>query len=38
VARREDRQKNGVPLAPGLIKQVDELAASLKITPLTARV
>ena len=37
VARREDRQKNGVPLAPGLIKQVDELAASLKITPLTAR-
>ena len=37
VARREDRQKNGVPLAPGLIKQVDELAKTLNITPLSAR-
>jgi LDH2 family malate/lactate/ureidoglycolate dehydrogenase len=36
-ARRTDRQKNGVPLAPGLIKQVDELAKSLNITPLSAR-
>ena len=37
VARRADRQKNGVPLAPGLIKQVDELAKTLNITPLSAR-
>ena len=36
-ARRADRQKNGVPLAPGLIKQVDELAKTLNITPLSAR-
>ncbi len=35
--RRADRQKNGVPLAPELIKQVDELAKTLKITPLSAR-
>ena len=37
VARRADRQTNGVPLAPGLIKQVDELAKTLNITPLSAR-
>jgi LDH2 family malate/lactate/ureidoglycolate dehydrogenase len=37
VARRSDRQKNGVPLAPGLIKQVDDLAKALNITPLSAR-
>ena len=37
VARRDDRAKNGVPLAPGLIKQVDELAKTLNITPLSAR-
>jgi L-2-hydroxycarboxylate dehydrogenase (NAD+) len=36
-ARRAERQKNGVPLAPGLIKQVDELAKTLNITPLSAR-
>jgi LDH2 family malate/lactate/ureidoglycolate dehydrogenase len=37
VARRAEREKNGVPLAPGLIKQVDELAKTLNITPLAAR-
>jgi LDH2 family malate/lactate/ureidoglycolate dehydrogenase len=36
-ARRADRQANGVPLSPTLIKQLDELAASLAITPVTAR-
>jgi LDH2 family malate/lactate/ureidoglycolate dehydrogenase len=37
IARRADREKNGVPLAAPLLKQVDEVAASLGITPLTAR-
>jgi LDH2 family malate/lactate/ureidoglycolate dehydrogenase len=37
VARRADREKNGVPLAPSLIKQIDELAKTLNITPLSAR-
>jgi LDH2 family malate/lactate/ureidoglycolate dehydrogenase len=37
VARYADRTQNGVPLAPGLIKQVDDLAKSLAITPLSAR-
>ena len=36
-ARRADREKHGVPLAPALVKQVDELAKSLAITPLAAR-
>jgi L-2-hydroxycarboxylate dehydrogenase (NAD+) len=36
-ARRADREQNGVPLAPGLIKQVDELAKTLDITPLSSR-
>jgi LDH2 family malate/lactate/ureidoglycolate dehydrogenase len=36
-ARRADRQKNGVPLAAGLIKQIDELAKTLNIAPLSAR-
>ena len=36
-ARREDRQKNGVPLSPVLIKQLDDLGGSLGISPLTAR-
>jgi LDH2 family malate/lactate/ureidoglycolate dehydrogenase len=35
--RRADRQKNGVPLAPSLLKQLDEVAKSLAITPITAR-
>jgi LDH2 family malate/lactate/ureidoglycolate dehydrogenase len=37
VVRRADREKNGVPLAQSLLKQVDEMAAGLSITPLTAR-
>jgi L-2-hydroxycarboxylate dehydrogenase (NAD+) len=37
MARRADRQTNGVPLAPGLVKQLDELAKTLDIAPLTAR-
>jgi len=36
-ARRADRQQNGVPLSPTLIKQLDELATSLAIAPLMAR-
>jgi LDH2 family malate/lactate/ureidoglycolate dehydrogenase len=35
--RRLDRCTNGVPLAPPLVKQLDELAASLKIKPLAER-
>jgi L-2-hydroxycarboxylate dehydrogenase (NAD+) len=37
VERRADRQANGVPLAATLIKQLDEVAKALAITPLTAR-
>jgi LDH2 family malate/lactate/ureidoglycolate dehydrogenase len=37
VARRADRAANGVPLAESVLTQVDEMAASLAITPLTAR-
>jgi L-2-hydroxycarboxylate dehydrogenase (NAD+) len=36
-ARRADRQQNGVPLSVTLIKQLDEVAASLRIAPLAAR-
>lgn len=35
--RRADRTKNGVALPPTLVKQLDELAANLKIRPLAAR-
>ena len=35
--RRAERSKNGVQLPPPLRKQLDELAANLKITPLGAR-
>jgi LDH2 family malate/lactate/ureidoglycolate dehydrogenase len=35
--RRQDRTANGVPLPANLLKQIDELAASLKITPLELR-
>src|ERR1700724_2212055 len=35
--RRADREQNGVPLSSALIKQLDEIAKSLGITPLTAR-
>ena len=37
AARMAGRSKNGVPLAETLLKQVDELAKSLAIEPLTAR-
>ena len=35
--RRQDRTANGVPLPANLLKQIDELAANLKITPLELR-
>ena len=35
--RRADRSTNGVQLPATLVKQLDELAASLKLTPLAAR-
>ena len=37
LARRTDRQTNGVPLVPSLLDQLDDIAKSLTITPLTAR-
>jgi L-2-hydroxycarboxylate dehydrogenase (NAD+) len=37
LARRQEREKSGVPLNTTLIAQVDEVAASLGITPLGAR-
>jgi L-2-hydroxycarboxylate dehydrogenase (NAD+) len=37
VQRRADREQNGVPLAPSLIKQVDEMAKVLGIDALTGR-
>jgi L-2-hydroxycarboxylate dehydrogenase (NAD+) len=36
-ARRADRQKNGIPLSPTLIKQLDEVAAALAVAPLVTR-
>jgi L-2-hydroxycarboxylate dehydrogenase (NAD+) len=35
--RREERTRNGVALPANLVKQLDDLAASLKIKPLGAR-
>ena len=35
--RRADRAANGVQLPPGLIKQLDDMAAKLKLQPLGAR-
>lgn len=35
--RKEDRGRNGVQLTAGLIKQLDELATSVKVKPLSAR-
>jgi len=35
--RRADRTANGVPLPASLIKQLDELAANLKLAPLATR-
>ena len=37
LARRIEREKNGVPLSAALVKQLDEVAKSLGITPLSAR-
>jgi L-2-hydroxycarboxylate dehydrogenase (NAD+) len=36
-SRRNDRSKNGVALPAGLVKQLGDLAANLKIQPLAAR-
>jgi L-2-hydroxycarboxylate dehydrogenase (NAD+) len=35
--RKRDREQNGVPLPKVLIKQLDELAQSLHLRPLTSR-
>ena len=35
--RRAERSANGVQLPPGLIKQLDAMAATMKIAPLAAR-
>jgi L-2-hydroxycarboxylate dehydrogenase (NAD+) len=35
--RRADRTRNGVQLAASMMKQIDELAANLKIAPLASR-
>ena len=35
--RRAERLKNGVPVYPEVMTQLDELAAELKVTPLRAR-
>jgi|RhiMethySRZTD1v2_1073278.scaffolds.fasta_scaffold00373_10 L-2-hydroxycarboxylate dehydrogenase (NAD+) len=35
--RRADRQRNGIPLAPELLVQLDKLAADLSIKPLRER-
>jgi L-2-hydroxycarboxylate dehydrogenase (NAD+) len=37
AARRTEREKNGVPLPATLLAQVDKVATSLDITPLSAR-
>jgi LDH2 family malate/lactate/ureidoglycolate dehydrogenase len=37
VARRREREQNGVPLSTALVAQVDEVARSLGIAPLSAR-
>ena len=37
VARRAERERNGVPLHPTLVAQVDEVAKSLGVAPLSAR-
>ncbi len=35
--RRADRQRNGIPVAPELLAQLDKLAADLSVTPLRER-
>ena len=37
VKRRQEREKNGIPLSTTLIAQVDDVAKSLGVTPLGAR-
>jgi L-2-hydroxycarboxylate dehydrogenase (NAD+) len=37
MARREEREKSGIPVSAALVSQVDEVAKSLGITPLSAR-
>ena len=37
VARRKEREANGVPLGAALVAQVDDVAKSLGVTPLSAR-
>jgi LDH2 family malate/lactate/ureidoglycolate dehydrogenase len=37
LRRRDERSRNGVMLAPALVKQLDELAANLTIAPLAQR-
>jgi L-2-hydroxycarboxylate dehydrogenase (NAD+) len=37
VARKQEREQHGVPLGAALVAQVDEVAASLGITSLSAR-
>ena len=37
VARRKEREANGVPLSATLVAQVDEVAKSLGVTPLSVR-
>jgi len=38
LARRREREQNGVPLNTTLVAQVDEVAKSLGVTPLSARI
>jgi LDH2 family malate/lactate/ureidoglycolate dehydrogenase len=37
LRRREERGRSGVTLAPAVVKQLDEIAGTLAITPLRAR-
>src|SRR5262249_25231108 len=37
AARRAERERNGVPLSAAVLAQIDELATSLDIAPLSAR-
>jgi LDH2 family malate/lactate/ureidoglycolate dehydrogenase len=37
AARRAERERNGVPLHATVLAQVEEVAKSLDITPLSAR-
>jgi LDH2 family malate/lactate/ureidoglycolate dehydrogenase len=37
LARRFERERHGVPLSTDLLKQVDEVANSLGVVPLSAR-